>query len=404
MRTASVPPSKSTVRYHATVFSSIRDVDWDEWNQLRDLKRQPAMDPRFVLAVENSMTDARCRSVLIRDENRHLVAAACLCSIRIDGALLAEGRSRRVAAVISRIVPPLVHVRIVLCGLPVSIGASHLCFAPDADRAEALRALDQAVVEFAKKERAVCIVFKEFDAEESRALQPLEALGYRRAESLPMNCVAADYRTFDEYVARVNAMRRRNIIRSRKKFAAAGLRVEQRLGGEGIADLYTDEVHRLYEAVLARADVRFESLPAEFFRELARQLPQQTVFTLVYQQNRIVGFAASLFTEDLFEQMFVGLDYDLNPQCDLYFNLFFEALDGAFARGPREIYVGQTSDEFKHQKLSAYQFPLSIYVKGGNPVSRAVIKLAFHSFFPARPLRAQTSTKQPSSNAIEPPA
>jgi hypothetical protein len=85
--------------------------------------------------------------------------------------------------------------------------------------------------------------------------------------------------------------------------------------------------------------------------------------------------------------MFVGYDYELNPECDLYFNLFFEAVSAAFQRRPQRIYIGQTSDEFKHQKLCGFQIPLSIYVKGSHPVINAIIKNAFGLFFPPRPMQ-----------------
>jgi predicted N-acyltransferase len=159
------------------------------------------------------------------------------------------------------------------------------------------------------------------------------------------------------------------------------------MGAEGAAELYTDDVHRLYEAVLERATVRFESLPAEYFRELARQLPANSLFTFVYRAGRIVAFAATILSDELFDQMFIGLDYSINHESDLYFNVFYAALGTAFERGPRRIYVGQTSDDFKHQKLSAFQFPLTLYAKGLKWIPRVLMRARFEWFFPARPMK-----------------
>ena len=249
--------------------------------------------------------------------------------------------------------------------------------------------------DFAREEGAHSVVFKEFTPEECRDLAPLEEMGYRRADSLPMNSVPAEYRSFEDFLARIGSAKRRTIRRSREKFAAFGLKVEHRLGGEGAAELYTDEVHRLYEAVLDRAAVRFESLPAEYFRELARQLPANTLFTFVWREGRIVGFACTLFCEKLFDQMFIGLDYDLNPQCDLYFNIFFESLAVAFNRGASRIDVGQASDEFKHQKLTSFQVPLSLYAKAARWLPRRLLAARFEWFFPPRPLKYPPLTNPP---------
>ena len=380
--------STSRARYGASVHESIRQADWDEWNRLRDPKSDPFLDPRYILAVENSMGSVcKFRHVLVRDNVGRTAAIACLCSYAVDGGVLAEGGAKQVASLISRLAPPLLRFRLLLCGLPISTGSCHLRFAPFADRAPVLRHLNGIAQDFAREEGCHGLLFKEFTPEECRDLGPLGAMGYRRADSLPMNCVPAVYHSFEDYLSRIRSAKRRIIRRSREKFAGFGFKVENRLGGEGAAEIYTDEVHRLYEAVLARASVRFESLPAEYFRELARQLPENTLFTFVSREGRIVAFSTTLLCQNLFDQLFIGLDYSLNRDCDLYFNIFFEALAAAFERGPRRIYVGQTSDEFKHQKLSSFQVPLSLYVKSCSWWGRTALALGFSSFFPPRPLR-----------------
>ena len=380
-------PSSPT-KYHPVVYRSIRDADWEEWNRLRDPKSDLFMDPRYILAVENSMRSVcNFRHVLIRDEMNQPAAAACLCSYTIDGAVLAEGATKKVAAVINRVAPILLQVKLMICGLPVSCAASNLRFAPQADRADCLRQIDQVVQSFACEEGSHCAVYKEFTTEEAGDLVSLEKLGYHRADSVPMNCVPSGYRSFDDYIARIGSAKRRTIRKSREKFARFGLKVEHRLGGEGVAELYTDEVHKLYENVLNRATIRFESLPAAYFRELARQLPENSLFTLVWHDKRIVGFAATLLCEGLFDQLFVGVDYDLNPECDLYFNIFFEAIGAAFERGTPHIFAGQTSDDFKHQKLSSFQIPLTLYAKGIRLIPRHMMNFRFDWFFPPRPMK-----------------
>jgi predicted N-acyltransferase len=381
-------PSSAHLAYTASVYSSIRDVDPDEWNHVREPHADPSMHPGFVAAVENSFADVcRFRQIVIRDEHGHPVAAACLCFFPVDAAVLADGFARRVANVINGVAPFLLRIPLLLVGMPVSCGASHLRFAPGADREAVLTLIDKEAQKFARETKAKCIVFKEFEAHESHDLEPLKTLGYCQADSLPMNCAPAEFTSFDNYLASVPSAKRRTIKKSREKFAKFGFKVVHVRGGEGADRFYTDDVHALYDGVLDRAKVRFERLPAAFFREIARQMPDNSLFTYIFQGERIVAFAATLTVEDVFDQMFVGYDYELNPECDLYFNLFFEAVSAAFERRPRRIYIGQTSDDFKHQKLSGFQIPLSIYVKGTHPVINALIKNAFGLFFPPRPLQ-----------------
>jgi predicted N-acyltransferase len=381
-------PSTTRLAYTVSVYDTIRDVDPYEWNRVRDPDADPFMDPGFVAAVENSLgSTCRFRQLLVRDEQGQVVAAACLCYFPVDAAVLANGFARRIANVINGVAPFLLRVPLLLVGLPISCGASHLRFAPEADRAAVLRLIDEQAQLFARETKAKCIVFKEFESHECHDLESLVSLGYRHADSLPMNCVPATHASFDKYLASIPSAKRRTIRKSREKFAKAGFKVVHLRGGDGADRLYSDEVHRLYDGVLDRAKVRFERLPAEFFREIARQMPDGSLFTYIFQGERIVAFAATLTVEEVFDQMFVGYDYDLNPECDLYFNLFFEAVSAAFERGPQRIYVGQTSDEFKHQKLSSFQIPLSIYVKGTHPLVNTLLKTAFGLFFPPRPMQ-----------------
>jgi predicted N-acyltransferase len=375
-------------QYHAVTCRSIRDVDWAEWNQLRDPEADLFMDPRYILAVENSMGSVcSFRQVVVRDDDGRAVAAACFCAYTIEGPSLATGTARKILTAIERVLPGFFGLRMLLCGLPISSGSSHLRFTPGVDRVAVLRLLDEIARDFAAEERAHVILFKEFEPAEAGDLTSLEELGYRRGDSLPMNCVPSHSQSFEGYLSGISSAKRYKIQHSRKKAAKLGLTFEHRSGAEGAAELYSDQVHTLYEAVLDRAKVRFETLPAEFFREVARQLPQEALFTFAIHEGRIVGFALSLFCPGRFDQMFMGVDYDLNRKLDVYFNLFYEALGTAYERRPRLICVGQTTDDVKHEKLGAYQVPLTLYVKARRPLVRSVLAVRFEWFFPNRPLK-----------------
>ena len=89
--------------------------------------------------------------------------------------------------------------------MPVSCGSSHLRFAPQADRAAVLRSLDEIMQAFAAEERAHCFLFKEFEPHEAGDLTSLEELGYRRADSLPMNCVPPHYQSFEDYLSKISS-------------------------------------------------------------------------------------------------------------------------------------------------------------------------------------------------------
>lgn len=371
--------------YRYRIYNRIHDVDPAEWNSLRRANRDPFMDPRFLEAIEIGMAAvSRFWHVVFYDEAGRPAATTSLCSYRVDGALLADGLLKQVALAIGRVLPGLLEFKVLFCGLCFSAGQSHLRFAPGVDTTVILRQLDELLLNLAREERAKCIVFKEFKPQEREALDALVDLGYQRADSLPMNHVEPIFRDFDDFCSRQKSGRRYVIRKAQKRFARSGLRVVQMLGGEGADAIFTDDVYRLFETVFDKARVRLEKVTPEVFRELARKLPDETAYTFIYDNDRVVAFAVSLFTSVVYHQMFVGYDAKLNPECDLYFNLFFQAIDRAYRQNVSVIHVGQSADEFKHQKLGCHQRPLYFYIKGVDWATRKLLDRFSRSMFPPR--------------------
>src|SRR5262249_32388295 len=92
---------------------------------------------------------------------------------------------------------------------------------------------------------------------------------------------------------------------------------------------------------------RLELLPIAFFHSLARRLPGQVGLTVVYAGDRVAAFNWNLFDGEAYHLLFAGLDYDLNPSLDLYFNLMYAEMDFAFRAGAETLVFGQTADDFK---------------------------------------------------------
>lgn len=340
------------------------ETDRQAWNTVCASGGGLFADARFVTAVEKSMrNDTRCWPVVVEDEAGHPVAVTCLSLHRVDGALLTGPWLKRIVQSVRRIWAGYFRFRILFCGLPVSAGQKTLSVIPGADYGKVLEAIDTALRRLARQLRVRLVVWKEFGPEDCRWLAPLRKRGYIQADSLPTNYFEASFADLDTYVAALKKSGRRNIARSQRKLRDAGLRVARMRGDDGFDRLYTDEVHQLYEAVLTHSESRLERLPAEFFREIARQFGKDAYFTIVYEGERIVAFVCSLADAQQFCTLFLGMDYARNQECDLYFNVMYDSLDCALRIGVASIDLGQNSPTFK-ARIGCYQEPRAFFVRG----------------------------------------
>jgi hypothetical protein len=130
--------------------------------------------------------------------------------------------------------------------------------------------------------------------------------------------------------------------------------------------------------------VKFEILSAEFFREIARQLPEESRFTFIYKDDRIVGFCLGIHSAGMHYMLLCGVDYELNPQADLYFNMLYRGLEFAMQDHTPLIRVGASADEFK-RRLGTFPKRLYIYIKSPWMVGRWLLGAAFNALFTVTP-------------------
>lgn len=380
------------------VWNSVAEIDVALWNRLRD-PDDIYMDVRLLRVVEQTMArDGVFRYALFRDAQGAPAAIACVCTYTIDASVLAEpGLMTRVFEGLKAISPALLRYKVVLCGLPFSGGQSHLRFAPGADHAAVLASLDALLTRIAREDGARCVVLKEFQAHELPALESAAGLGYRRADSLPMNTVTMRYGSMEEFVASMNSERRRDFRKTRQKFETAGLTLITTSDPAEIDRLYTAAVHDMYLAVVSRSHTKFELLPPDFFREMCRALPDNSEFVFAVSGDRVLGFGLCLHTAREYLPLFCGVDYECNRELGLYFNMLYHVYSRSLHYHVREIQLGQNADGCKSSRMGSHQTTRSFYVKGVGVILRTLIGLLGKQLFPERPLTKPTPCETPRS-------
>jgi hypothetical protein len=366
------------------LYETIDQVPLADWNEASQEGSHGFMDPGLLRAVEKGFAgEARIFHVLI-DQGGKPAACASLCLFPIDLLMLSGPAVRNMAGWVQKLFPGLGKVNVLMCGLPFSAGQSHLAFAPGADRARAVLLLDTLMRQLARQHGARLVVLKEFSAENCEDMDLLTQHGYCRADSPPSYVMPKTFPSLAAYCDALRSRYRYDVRKSRQKFERAGCRVVHLEDPDAIRRVYTPDAHRLYEAVVDKAELRLEVLSHPFFHELAGQLPGQAMLTVAYRGERVVAFCWGLSVDSEFHGLFCGIDYEHNAECDLYFNVIYHSLDYAFRRGSERITMGQTADAFK-TRLGCTGTPRHIYVGGTGPVLSWVLRRGVGLLLPSRP-------------------
>jgi predicted N-acyltransferase len=371
--------------YETTVVERAADVDAAAWEAGCGLSKNPFLDLRFLSAVESSFADeARFWYATFHDDDERAVACACFSQYLVDGALMAPAAIQGLVGGIRRLWPEFFKYKILLCGVPVSTCGNQLGVAPGADSDRLIPALDALALELARQSGCGLISFKEFPPVEAERIASLTGSGFLQARSVVAYHLPGEFGSFENYMASRSKRTRAKIRRHFRKFEEGGLTCEQLRGRDGVERLFTDDVHRLYLNVLNRAHVKFERIPANFFRHLARQLPDESHFTFIRQNDRIVAFCCGVGSPGAHTMLFCGLDYSLNAQADLYFNTIYRGLAAGLIPGVRLVNIGASADEFK-QHMGCRGESLSIYVKAVGTIRQFLFKQVFGLLFDTSP-------------------
>jgi hypothetical protein len=377
------------VAYSFRIFDSIERVDVTEWQQVRSAcKGSIFMDPQFIAAVEAGMNQVeRFWYIVIHDESGAPAACAGASAVVMDLADFADPRLARIIRFRPLQRSRLRRLKLLIGGLPVGTGHHTLALAQRSASTRILPVLDRVICDLAAGVGADAIVYKEFGEGDLTWTEPLLKLGYRRIPTPPMHFFKPAFKNFSQYCAALRAHYRKQINHSRRKLSDAGLEIIVLSDPEEIVRAYTSEVHALYHQMADRATMKVEVLPIEFLHQLAARLKGQVELLTIRKDTRIVAFGWNVHDRTSYHAMYAGLDYRLNHEFDLYFNLIYAMLDCALAKRVSTIEVGLGADAFK-ARIGCHSEPLYVFAKGRGPMMSLLVHVAGNLLIAQKPVPA----------------
>ncbi len=253
-------------------------------------------------------------------------------------------------------------------------GEGHLGSVRVEDAAWAAEALHSCLKIFARKSRASLVVLKDFPSRYREPLRSFSSNGYTRIASMPMTRLSLHHRGFEEYVASLGSATRKNL---RRKFRQTVARAP--ITFEVMADVtpVIDELYPLYLQVHDRAKLHFEKLTPEYFCRLGREMPERTRFFVWRQEGKAIAFSLCLVHDGTIYDEYLGLDYGVAFDLNLYFYTLRDIITWALKEGLRS-YCSSPLNYHPKLHLGCELVPLDLYVMHTatlvNPFFRRALK------------------------------
>jgi hypothetical protein len=327
----------------------------------------------YYRACESCLTD-RVHPVAVsvtRGDKVVAVAPVFYLEHRVDSSL--QGYARAATNALSRVWPGLLVVRVIGLGSAYA-ERCHIGFAPElaaAERSQAVAAMLQALEHYGAKSAIPLTVMKDLVAHDAHALHDaLDRMGYAAMQSLPVAVLDLPA-TVDDYLARLSRATRKDVKRKLRK--ATDVEIETVEDTSAIAA----DMQRLYRMTQLRSNLDYgdlEALPPGYFESLS-QLPRGRVAVKLYRAGgKLLAFNLLFFDRDRVIDKFIGIDYELACDYDIYVLSWMENVREALRREARYLQTGQTAYRRKIQ-LGSMLVPCVVYFRHQSPLTHALLRV-----------------------------
>ena len=133
-------------------------------------------------------------------------------------------------------------------------------------------------------------------------------------------------------------------------------------------------LYKLYENVFDHAKFKLVKLSENYFCEIKKTFPERFFVTGYFLNDKLVGFDSGYFiNENTLEAHYIGLDYEVNKEHELYQNILYHYIELAITNKKRHLDLGRTAAEIK-STVGAKAQGMVCYIKPQNTLSNAILR------------------------------
>lgn len=138
--------------------------------------------------------------------------------------------------------------------------------------------------------------------------------------------------------------------------------------------LLENEMYQLYENIYERAKFKLLKLPKNYFLEVKKLFPDKFSIIGFFLNDKLVAFnSCFILNNSTLEAHYIGLDYELNNQYEMYQNSLYCIISTAITHKKHKVNLGRTAAEIK-TTVGAKAQNLICYLKPQNTLSKIVQK------------------------------
>ncbi|MCA6436183.1 MAG: hypothetical protein ACK5QC_05775 [Bacteroidota bacterium] len=266
-------------------------------------------------------------------------------------------------------------LRLFTCGNSIISGEYGFIFREEVGEKEkhdlVIKVLDIISGEEKKTGMLSAILIKDFE-EPLRPKQLFKSSGYEMFSVEPNLIVEipSQVESIEDYVQLFSKKYRNRSKTIQKKFSSVEVR---ELQYDEIVER-EDSINTLYLQVFERAKFKLLQLPKNYFSRCKAIFDDKFTLTGFFLNQKLIGFNSSFnLSENKFEAHYIGIDYSLNREYELYQNTLCNLISSALSKEKHHVNLGRTAAEIK-TTIGAKPRDLLCYIKAQNTLSKLIQK------------------------------
>lgn len=132
-------------------------------------------------------------------------------------------------------------------------------------------------------------------------------------------------------------------------------------------------IEELYRAVLLNSNFNLGVFNFETFYNLKLNLKNQYRFFAYYHKEKLVGFKTLFQHINKIEASFIGIDYSLNTELNIYQRMLLDYVDFSIKNNVDSLVLGRTAETIKCC-IGAEPKTMNLYVKHRNTLGNVILK------------------------------